>query len=121
MSKYRGDTWLYVIIDAKTDLPLYVCDTRRQAIQWLGCSSATFWAMLEGCCQSDEAFAKRLKPGYKHSSMIRATYKVEVVREPSDEEIENWFLTKGKECAIIGDGVQVRACADGMDQLYKMP
>lgn len=93
---------LYVIIDAKTDLPCYVADTWEQARRWLGCSPATFSEMLTGVVYNAERAAKRLCGGRTAVSRIRATYKIERVIEPTDEEVENWFLTDAKECAIMG-------------------
>ena len=38
--------FLYLIIDANTDLPRYVADTTTEAIAWLQCSSRTLMKML---------------------------------------------------------------------------
>lgn len=37
---------LYVIIDTRTDLPVYVADTFRETVAWLGCSFGTLNGML---------------------------------------------------------------------------
>ena len=36
----------YYICDVDTDLPVYIADTSQDAMRFLGCSSRTFYKML---------------------------------------------------------------------------
>ena len=38
--------FLYLIIDDKTDLPVYVADTAAEAIEWLDCTRSTLYRMI---------------------------------------------------------------------------
>ena len=38
----------YMVIDVETDLPLGVFDTYAEAMDFIGCSSRTFYRLLDG-------------------------------------------------------------------------
>lgn len=39
-------SYFYYICDVNTDLPAYIADTAGEAMRFLGCSSRTFYKML---------------------------------------------------------------------------
>ena len=80
--------FVYVLIERQTDLPLLVADTHQEVLRYLGCklsSKAVIWHLMHGT---------------RHHG-LGAIFSLEKVRIPSDEEIEEWFLTKESDCAIM--------------------
>ena len=48
MSKKSYKKYCYMVIDVETDLPLAVFDTYHGAMEYIGCSSRTFYKLLDG-------------------------------------------------------------------------
>ena len=78
--------FVLVLIDAQIDLPVLVCDSVKEIMRFLNCKRTTVWTLMNSGAE---------RRG------LRAFYKVERVRIPSDEEIEKWILTNDLESSII--------------------
>lgn len=88
MAELIESCYCFVLIDRDTDLPLLVSDTAFDIMVALHCKRTTVWNLMTGKITKCPLAKK---------------YKVEKVYIPSDEEVENWFLTKDKDCAIISE------------------
>ena len=98
---------IYVIYDRRTTLPVAEFESRFLARCFFGCGRTTFWKMEK----LGENFPIDKAPyAWRY-------YYVMPVEIPTDEEIENWFLTTKKDCDIM-DSTEPRV-ADA-PQLYKI-